>query len=120
LSQGAKSVIVALLGERYAPLVHPDEPAVQGGLSPATLQCAARVLLPELLYSPAPAAPAQAVSAAAWVSFCVEILSLALAQQAPLSFPAEPGSQPFLAVSERLLQPSKSRLRLTPDSRRHR
>lgn len=120
LSEGSKTVILALLGERYGTPGQEDKTANQLDLSAEALQCAARVLLPVLLNNQTSSTPVQAVSAAAWVSFCVDILSLAMARQAPLAFPAEPGTHKFMELSEHLLTRSKSRLRLTPDSRRHR
>jgi len=123
ITEGAKKVIAALLQQHEPQMVEHREQSPGEDLSPAALQCAAKVLLPRLLHGQGADAAAMvpaSVTASAWVSFCVDIMSLACVHQAPFDFPAEPGTQAFKIVSERLLTSPKTRLRITPDSRRHR
>ncbi len=132
LTTGTKAVIEALLADFGTDAAEAVEEAVeeaeaeervQPGLSkpsPMVLQNAAQILLPWLITRTA-AQTEQSVSAEAWMCFCIEMMSLAFAQHAPMRFPAEPGSAEFMELSKRLLTASgtKHRVRITPDSRRH-
>ena len=61
--------------------------------------------------------PSGQLSATAWVKFCVELMSLAFADGAPVALPAVPGSAEFVRMSERLLTSQKTTIRLSPATR---
>ena len=122
VSVSTRQVIRLLLMERAGSTGNTQAAPPGSAPDAAQLQRAARVLIPYLLNQAVPRQSIQdptRVSSAAWVSFCVELLSLAFVDAAPVQFPQEPGTKDFARLSERLLTAEKSKIRLRPDTRAH-
>jgi AcrR family transcriptional regulator len=122
VSASTRRVIRLLLTDAPASAVNVQDLPVANTADAVQLQRAARVLLPYLLNQSVPRqSPRQRVRvpAGVWVSFCVELLSLAFVNVAPVQFPEEPGTEDFAQLSERLLTPDKPKIRIRSDSRAH-
>ena len=116
MSQSLQRVVSLLLARQDAVEGAPPLGA-QGAPERQELQRAARILVPYLLQRWRPSEPQHEVGAPVWVAFCVELLSLAFGEEAPVRFPSPPGTAQFAKVSEQLLTLNKSRIKISPDSR---
>ena len=121
LSDAARDVLLAMLRD-LTDVAQPVAIETAGSEPHAQeLALAARLTLPYLLArQPDSGAAGRApLSAAAWVKFCVELMSLAFADAAPAALPAVPGTVEFVRLSERLLTAQKPTIRLPSASRAH-
>ena len=121
LSDAARSVLQVMLRDiaDVAQLALSDAKESLPGAD--DLARAARLMLPYLFthqHDSWTAGRAQ-LSAADWVKFCVELMSLAFAGSAPVALPAAPGTTEFVRLSERLLTAQKPTIRLPSASRMH-